>query len=289
MVELGSLTVDPEICEYIIPLGEEELFQLERNILSQGCLEPLAVWRRGNQSVIVDGHNRFKICEKHNIPYKVREVFFTDLEEVKVWMADNQMGRRNLTPDQMSYYRGLKYISLKKDKGGYDKVKSKGTEKISTSELLSAQFNVSESTIKRDAQYAEGLNNINKSNPKLKLSILTGEAKVRKADIRTLSRSQNLVIKNEADLYNKAKLLRQEILNEVENNLRQIQYAKVEDARQVLKDRDSIFATRKDRLKNIKGMVVSAINRAINEKDADAIKDLKKLIGQLEDLLFIES
>mgnify|MGYP002336488951 CR=1 FL=1 len=77
-------------------------------------------------------------------------------------MVDNQIGRRNLTADQMSYYRGLKYLALKKAKGGYENIKSKGKTEISTSKFLSEQFNVSESTIKRDARFAEGLNTIRK-------------------------------------------------------------------------------------------------------------------------------
>lgn len=280
-----------ELQEYIIPLGEDELFQLEKNILKEGCREPLIVWeQRGNSKMIlVDGHNRYKICEKHNLPFKIKKVNFRDIDEVKVWMVDNQMGRRNLTPDQMSYYRGLKYLSIKKSKGGYDNVKSKGQNDLSTSERLAEQFNVSESTVKRDAKFAEGLNIISKSNPKLKMKILTGEAKVKKADVQALINAKNpdkLTIKNEADLYNKAKIIRDDILDEVERNIKKIEKERVQKAQEVLKSMEPVFSTREDRLKKIKGMIISAINQAINERDSSAIKELKKLIGKLEDELF---
>lgn len=279
-----TLVILREIREYIIPLGDEELFQLEKNIILEGCREPLTVWQKGNQLVIIDGHNRFKICEKHNLLFKIRKVSFNDIEEVKIWMVDNQMGRRNLTHDQLSYYRGLKYLALKKKKGGYDNIQSKGKNE-STSEFLSSQFNVSESTIKRDARFAEGLNNIGETNPKLKLKILTGEANVKKSDVQALSSSKNLTIRNEADLYNKAKKIRAETLDGLEVQIKNIDRKRVERAQETLKLHEPLFLKKEDRLKRIKAMVLSAINRAINKRDVNGIKELKKLVDELENLL----
>lgn len=292
MVATKQITILKKISDYIIPLGEEELFQLERNILQEGCREPLIVWHKSDdQLILVDGHNRYKICQKHGLPYKIKEVSFKDLEEVKVWMVDNQMGRRNLTPDQLSYYRGLKYLTLKNKKGGYKNVQSKGQNETSTSDLISKHFNVSKSTVKRDAKFAEGLDIISLSNPKLKVKILTGESKVKKADVQTLSSAKNpekLTIKNEADLYNKAKIIREAVLDDVESKINKIEKGKVEQAQSLLKNLEPVFLNREDRLRKIKGMIISAINRAINEKDVAAIKELKKLIDRLANEIFDE-
>jgi hypothetical protein len=193
-----------------------------------------------------------------------------------------------LTPDQLSYYRGLKYLSLKKKKGGYDNVLSKGQNDFSTSEFLSAQFNISESTIKRDAKFAEGLNLIGHSNPNLKLNILIGKATVKKADVQVLTNAKNpekLNIKNEADLYNKAKMIKEEFLQEVEAKVKEIEKQKSEKVQEVLKSMEPVFLSKEDRLKKIKGMIISAINRAITEKDSVVIKELKKLIDKLADEL----
>jgi hypothetical protein len=54
---------------------------------------------------------------------------------------------------------------------------------------------------------------------------------------------------------------------------------------EVLKSIEPVFLTREDRLKKIKGMIISAINRAITEKDSVVIKELKKLIDKLADEL----
>jgi hypothetical protein len=45
----------------------------------------------------VDGHNRYEICTQHGVPFKVEDRDFESMDEVKVWMIDNQKGRRNLT------------------------------------------------------------------------------------------------------------------------------------------------------------------------------------------------
>ena len=287
MISLDQpITILKELREHIIPLGEEELFLLQKSLVKEGCREPLMVWEKSeNQLVLIDGHNRFKICQKNDIPFKVKKIKFNNIEGAKLWMIDNQIGRRNLTPDQMSYYRGLKYLSLKKKKGGYDNVKSKGQTETSTSETVAKFFNVSESTVKRDAKFAEGLNIVGRTNPKLKTKILIGEAKVKKGDVQALSDAKHpdrLTIKNEADLFNKAKVIKSEVLQEVEAGLKSLgkeKFAKEENAQPE-------FLEKPDRLRKIKGMILSAINKAINEKDVKAIKELKKLVERLEGELF---
>lgn len=283
------ITISKEIRDYIIPLSDEEFYQLEQNIIKEGCRDPLIIWSKKGQQILVDGHNRYRICQKHNIPFRVKGLDFKDLDEIKIWMVENQIGRRNLTADQISYYRGLKYIAHKKKKGGYENVKSKGNENQSTSEALAEEFNISESTVKRDAKFAEGLSIIGRTNPKLKMKILTGEAKVKKADLQILSSAKNadkIIIKNEADLFNKAKLIREDIINEIESKVQKIQSGKLSKAQEILAIKDPIFVNREDRLKRIKGMIISAVNRAINSKDETAIKELKKLIDKLTDEIF---
>ena len=62
--KLYDLTVDPEFRDLIPPLNEEELKLLEESLVADGCESPLIVWN----GVIIDGHNRYAICRKHDIP-----------------------------------------------------------------------------------------------------------------------------------------------------------------------------------------------------------------------------
>jgi len=91
-----NLVINEELRNIIPPLTTEELEALEKSILRDGIREPLVVWGK----VIVDGHNRFEICEKHGIIPELTFMDFDSVDDAKIWMIDNQMGRRNLNDGQ---------------------------------------------------------------------------------------------------------------------------------------------------------------------------------------------
>ncbi len=282
-----EIRISKKLKNFITPLSREECAQLEGSILQEGCRDALIVWENGKDLILVDGHHRLEICRKHSLPYSLNKRRFKDINEVYDWMIENQLGRRNLTVDQLSYYRGLKYLSMKKKKGGYQNVVSKGQIEPKTSEKLADEFKTSESTIKRDAKFAIGLNTIAISNPELKQQILNGETKVKKSDVQYIGQARGDVkIKNEADLYNKAKNIKNRILNEVEDSIKKIGDTNLDKARETIQDSEPLFIDKGDRLNKIKGMIISAINRAIKEKDIKAFKELKKLIEKLEHEIF---
>ncbi len=94
--KLYDLTVDPEFRDLIPPLNEEELKLLEESLVADGCESPLIVWN----GVIVDGHNRYAICRKHEIPFAIQEKNFSSRDDAMLWMLRNQLGRRNLNSYQ---------------------------------------------------------------------------------------------------------------------------------------------------------------------------------------------
>ena len=113
--------VDPEFQSLIAPLTPDERRQLEANIVSHGCLDALVVFN----GVLLDGHNRFEICTRLGIRYSVVEVELPNREAAKLWIEENQIGRRNLSLDQRAAiaYRILqRRVSLSKQvrarKGG---------------------------------------------------------------------------------------------------------------------------------------------------------------------------
>lgn len=110
------LTIDPEFEAKCPPLTEDELSQLEENILEEGLvLMPLIVWN----DTIVDGHNRYRIAQAHpGIEFRVHEKNFNNKYEALSWICKNQLGRRNLTPQQKKYLIGQRYDAEKKTHGG---------------------------------------------------------------------------------------------------------------------------------------------------------------------------
>ena len=105
------LKTDPEFQSKIPPLTFEELNQLEANILRDGrILNPIIVW----EGLIVDGHNRYTIAKKHpEIPFTIHEKEFASRYEAIIWICKNQLGRRNLTPEQKKYLIGKQYEAEK--------------------------------------------------------------------------------------------------------------------------------------------------------------------------------
>ena len=99
-----NLKIDPEFQNQIPPLTDDEYKQLEENILKEGKLiSPLIVW--GN--TLVDGHNRYEIVQEHpEISFSTMPLPFESREEVLAWICKNQLGRRNLTPEQKKFLIG---------------------------------------------------------------------------------------------------------------------------------------------------------------------------------------
>ena len=92
------MRIKKEYKTLIPPLSPEEYQYLEENILKDGVREPLVVWG----DILIDGHNRYEICQKHGITYKTVNKDFESDEEAERWIILNQFGRRNLTKFQRS-------------------------------------------------------------------------------------------------------------------------------------------------------------------------------------------
>lgn len=95
---MQNLSINPELKALIPPLTSEEFAQLETNLLAEGIREPIITW----QGTIVDGHNRYELAQMYDLPFKVKEMQFSTMEDCKEWMIRNQFGRRNLSNYQRS-------------------------------------------------------------------------------------------------------------------------------------------------------------------------------------------
>jgi len=144
------LIIDNEFKNLIPPLTKEEYQQLEKNIIDAGeAWESIKTWN----GIIVDGHNRYEICTRLNLPFTTSEKVFDDRNQVLNWIIDNQLGRHNLAPWQMSILRGKRYNAEKQDKYSHPKSGDQFDHR-KTSEKLSEQYGVSAPTIRRDGNFA---------------------------------------------------------------------------------------------------------------------------------------
>lgn len=89
----------------IDPLTPNEYEALERSILREGCRDALVLW----DDTLIDGHNRYAICQQHGLPFKtVQNTSLNSMEDVVLWLIDNHIGRRSVT----DFQRGM--LALRK-------------------------------------------------------------------------------------------------------------------------------------------------------------------------------
>jgi hypothetical protein len=100
-----NITVNEDLKAYIDPLTADEHEALERSLLAEGCRDALVLWG----DVLVDGHNRYGICQNHGLPFNtVQNPKLKTLEDVHLWMIDQHLGRRSVS----DYQRGV--LALRK-------------------------------------------------------------------------------------------------------------------------------------------------------------------------------
>lgn len=184
----NKLLIDPDLQGLIPPLSPDEYIQLETNIKAEGCRDSLVVWK----DTILDGHNRFEICNRLNLPFKTVGIDLKDRDSAIEWIICNQLGRRNLTRDQWEYLLGVRYNLAKKEKGfqeagpGRGKTIGQNDPMFSTADLLAAEYGVSAATVKRAGKTAELLD----ENPEEKESVIKKRKRIRvvKKDIAKAKR-----------------------------------------------------------------------------------------------------
>ena len=182
-----NLKIDPEFQSQIPPLTDDELKQLEENILKAGkLLSPLIVWN----NTLVDGHNRYAILQKHpEIYFSTTPLQFENREETIAWICRNQLGRRNLSPEQKRYllgkqyeaekkaakiFRGNQYTLAKKSGGDHGDNHHSGKK---TCDRIAEENGVSRASVLRASHYTRGIDIADNLSPGIKQKVFSGEVK----------------------------------------------------------------------------------------------------------------
>jgi len=184
-----EIIIDEEFQNLLPALDEKTYKRLEESIVEHGCRDALVTWK----DILIDGYNRYSICTKHEIPFSTVTMEFQSREEVIIWIIENQVSRRNLTPIQLTHYRGTHYRMIRKIKGTYTRsnlqVNTGQNDQYQswTENQLSKKYRVSPKTIRRDAKISETIDNIGEKSPEAKRKILSGEISINKRDLEQLS------------------------------------------------------------------------------------------------------
>ena len=193
-----QLNIDPEFRNLIRPLRREEYRQLELNLVMEGCREDIIAWN----DTIVDGHNRYEICNKMRIPYGVKELDFPSRDAAIAWICANQLGRRNISEETRKYLIGKQYEVEKKvqrNRNGYNQYRPNPNITVGrgrpideesgrrTAARLGRKYHVSGATVQKYAKYSAALDTIEQNAPELVPHILSGAYKISFENIVALS------------------------------------------------------------------------------------------------------
>ena len=197
-----KLKINMEFKNLIRPLQKKEFLQLEANILSDGCRDPIVTWK----GFIVDGHNRYEICTEHQIPFEILEMDFECKEAAIAWICANQLGRRNITEETRKFLIGMQYetekvIASRRNAQGTNQysLPGQGTRKLTdaerqaasghlTAQKIADENHISQGTVQKYAMYTRALEEIGKTCPSLVPKILSGRYKISHKNLLELSR-----------------------------------------------------------------------------------------------------
>lgn len=185
--------IDPRLEAVCLPLSKDEYDLLEKQILRDGVLDAVKVWDRDGELVLLDGHNRLKICKDHKLPIpESTTVEIKCIDEAVVWIVDNQRGRRNVaTKEQQDYISGKRYEAEKnitriRGENGIFKSNAPSTDNLHLDEedrlhqgktilRRAAEEGVSHHTIGQNQKFAQGVDAIREVSPELAEKILKPE------------------------------------------------------------------------------------------------------------------
>jgi hypothetical protein len=191
-----DLIIDSEFRDLIPPLMVGEYRGLESSIVENGFNPafPIIVWK--GQNIIVDGHNRYDICQKHGLPFEFIEQEFASRYEVVAWILENQIFRRNVNSLTRLYLIGRRYLVEKNELGenqytnnSLNRVVQNGlpSESKSTRDKIAAQLKVGNGTIARANELTKAIDTIVSNTGINRMSILTGDVKGTQDEIKELA------------------------------------------------------------------------------------------------------
>lgn len=176
-----TVIIDEEFKALIPPSSAEEIDLLTKSVIGQGCHDALKVWHTSDGDVLLDGYTRHGICSKYGVEFDIKPVDVSTREQAREWILRNQLGRRNLSPAEISLLRGRLYNQLKGEQGGDHKSKCQSDTLINAADELAAEHGVSPETIKRDGKLAEAVDVLKETEPDIEEQVLSGG--VSRADV----------------------------------------------------------------------------------------------------------
>lgn len=184
---MADIVINEKFRLLIPPLTKAEYSELEKSVKKEGCREPLITWN----GYLIDGHNRYEICTRLNIKFKVIHMLFESEEDAISWICSNQLGRRSISEETRKYLIGKRYeaekiIGERQSNRGINQYSSgkkrgrpaSGDYRHRTADKLGKEYHVSHGTIKNYGSFSKVVDRIGERAPELASRILAGKVKI---------------------------------------------------------------------------------------------------------------
>lgn len=197
--------IDPEFRDKLPKLTASEFERLRMNILSAGKVEkPLKVWHGSledngeEHDYLIDGHHRWRVIEEHpELPYTIEYEEFPNKWAAIAWMYKNQKGQRNLS-DLWSEKINGEIVKAEIKAEGAPKGNQNAQKQLdqidpvvldkpkSTVARVAKELGVPEGTLKKQLEFARGLDAAEDIEPGFQQEVLNGDVKASRASVRRL-------------------------------------------------------------------------------------------------------
>ena len=186
---MSDIVINEKFRTLIPPLNKAEYTELEKSLIKEGCREPLITWN----GYLIDGHNRYEICTRLNIKYKVANMPFESEEDAISWICSNQLGRRSISEETRKYLIGKRYeaekiIGERRSNRGINQYTPEQKRPVGrpasndyrhrTADKLGKEYHVSHGTIKNYGSFSRVVDRIGERAPALATQILAGKVKI---------------------------------------------------------------------------------------------------------------
>lgn len=185
---LRDLNIDFEFANLTPDMPQELYDSLEEDLVDCGCREPLLIWN----DYIIDGHYRYNLCHKWDIPFPVKKINFPSRDDVVVWICRQHLKKQYLTGTNQRYLIG-KYFNagravISREHGDVNINGKSFSARYLAAAKIAEGYSFSHHAVYKYGTMADAIDMIFDKEPELAHRILSEQIKGSYANIRAVSR-----------------------------------------------------------------------------------------------------
>ncbi len=184
-----EIQIDEQFQRLVYPMDRQSFAQLEADILSGRCGEPLVVW----DGFLPDGFSQYEIYSEHSLPFRTKGMEFNCRESAVAWICARQLKRSDIPDVLRRFLIGIQYRSeaaaiklFQDEKTWFQNGRKPICQQIAA--RIAAENHIAFETVKRFSSFAATLESIRLRAPKAAEEIMHGKIKIADKHLLRLSR-----------------------------------------------------------------------------------------------------